>query len=433
MITNLLPIEATHSSLDIFEKAALLVTFDSSFEQKVGTSYAADGPTLDFEVVGDRNNFIDLQKIYLEVKFKILNSNGTDLRYDAGTPANTDAPFLVNNILHSLWSDCNVTANGIKISSANGTYGHKSFIETEFSHGKEAKDTWLKCQGYDYEADPGNVTTPVFAARERSTRTSNVVTVIGKVAADFFNCDKHLLNGVTLRISFLRARPDFCLISEEDAKHYKIVVTEANLYCRKMTVADHVVSAIEKVLSKTPATYRYTEVLPKVFLMTRGILSWSQEDVFNKEPVRRFAIAMCLNNAFVGSNRSNPYHYQKYDLQQITVYRNGMPVAGTPLHTVDNKRMYFNSLSALAYFNGSHGIPLNEFENHYVMVFDLTSTQQASHEFIHPELTNSSISLQLQFRTALPDNVELFLLGEKASTIYIDSARNVSKNVLMST
>ena len=34
MIANLLPNEATHSSLDLFEKPALLVTFDGSFCQK---------------------------------------------------------------------------------------------------------------------------------------------------------------------------------------------------------------------------------------------------------------------------------------------------------------------------------------------------------------------------------------------------------------
>ena len=31
MIGNMLPTEATHSSLDLFEKPALLVTFDGSF------------------------------------------------------------------------------------------------------------------------------------------------------------------------------------------------------------------------------------------------------------------------------------------------------------------------------------------------------------------------------------------------------------------
>ena len=134
--------------MDLFEKPPLLVTFDQSFEQKTGPLYSPSGSSLEFEVVGDRNNFIDMQKIYLEVKCRIQNTNGTNLRCDAGEPALTDDAYFVNNVLHSLFADCTVSAIGIKFSSANGNYAHKSFIETEFSHGTDTKKTWLKCQGY---------------------------------------------------------------------------------------------------------------------------------------------------------------------------------------------------------------------------------------------------------------------------------------------
>ena len=133
MIANLLPTEATHSSLDLFEKPALLVTFDGSFCQKLGPVYSPNGPMLEFEVSGDRNNFIDLQKIFLEIKCKIVQSSGADLTHDAGAPtdkAKTDAPYFCNNVLQSLFSDCTVSANGLKISNSNGNYAHKSFIET---------------------------------------------------------------------------------------------------------------------------------------------------------------------------------------------------------------------------------------------------------------------------------------------------------------
>ena len=93
-------------------------------------------------------------------------------------------------------------------------------------------------------------------------------------------------------------------------------------------------------------------------------------------------------------------------------------------------RLYYNSMSALVYVENGHGIPLSEFANHYIMIFDLTSTQEATHEFIHPELTNSSLFVELKIDAALAHNVETFLLGEKASTIYIESARNASKNAL---
>ena len=431
MQTNIvIPSEATHSSMDLFEKPPLLVTFDQSFEQKIGPLYSPSGSSLEFEMVGDRNNFIDLQKIYLEIKCRIQNVDGTDLRYDAGDPANTDSAFFVNNVLHSLFADCTVSANGIKTSSANEHYAHKSFIETEFSHGTDAKKTWLKCQGYEYEANHSAIANALKDARRQAARESVQITLYGKLDVDFFSCEKQLVRGIALRISFRRSQDDFATISEAAGKNYKVKIDEANLFVRKMTVSDNVVGAIEKTLLRTPAIYRYNEVITKTFLATMGQQSWKHEDIFTKEPIRRLIIALCAGDAFNGTNTVNPFNYGKFGLREITVFRNGFATAGTPMSTIDNKRLYYNSMSALAYVENGHGIPLSEFSNHFIMVFDLTSTQEATHDFIHPELTNSSISVELKFDTALTNNVEVFFLGEKSSTVYIDSARNVSKNIL---
>ena len=130
------------------------------------------------------------------------------------------------------------------------------------------------------------------------------------------------------------------------------------------------------------------------------------------------------------SDAFNPFSYQKFDLNEIIIYRYGFATAGTPMSTTDNKRLYYNSMAALAYVENGHGISLSDFPNHYFMVFDLTSTQEATHDFIRPELTNSSLSVELKFGTALPRNSEIFFLGEKCLTVYIDSSRNVSKNAL---
>ena len=146
MNTNLLPAESTHTTLKLFEKQPLLITFDNAFTQKVVPSYWSDGPILEFEVVGDRNNLIDLQKFLLEIKCKITRTNDADLRTVADG-ANTDPPYFSNNALHSLFSECKVSANGVKFSNANSNYAHKAFVETEFSSGRTAKNTWLVCQG----------------------------------------------------------------------------------------------------------------------------------------------------------------------------------------------------------------------------------------------------------------------------------------------
>ena len=148
----------------------MLVTFNQSFEQKIGPLYSPSGSSLEFEVVGDRYNFIDLQKIYLEVKCRIPNADGTDLRYTTGDATATDAAYFVNNVFHSLFADCTVSANEIKISSADGQYAHKSFIDTEFSHGADAKKTWLKCQGYDYEPKAAGIAAASRDARQVAVR-----------------------------------------------------------------------------------------------------------------------------------------------------------------------------------------------------------------------------------------------------------------------
>ena len=70
-----------------------------------------------------------------------------------------------------------------------------------------------------------------------------------------------------------------------------------------------------------------------------------------------------------------------------------MPVADIPISTNDDKRLHFNIISNLASIDNGHGIFLTDYPNHFIVVFDLTGTKQAFHDFIHPELTNCLISI----------------------------------------
>ena len=108
-----IPSQAAHSSMDLFEKHPLLVTFDQAFEQKTGPLCSPTGSSLEFKILGDRNTFIDLQKIHLVEKCRLVQSNGNNLRYTAGHANASDTHYFANNTLHSLFADCTVSANGI--------------------------------------------------------------------------------------------------------------------------------------------------------------------------------------------------------------------------------------------------------------------------------------------------------------------------------
>ena len=146
MIANLLPNKATDSSLDLFKKQPLLITFENVFDQKIGPVYSPNGPRLEFESTVDCNNFVDLQKICLEIQCRVTQSNRADPRYDNTDPTVSDSPFLLNNTLYSFFSDCTLSANGHKNSNANSNFAHQSFNGTEFSNSKGPKNSWLKCQ-----------------------------------------------------------------------------------------------------------------------------------------------------------------------------------------------------------------------------------------------------------------------------------------------
>ena len=69
-----------------------------------------------------------------------------------------------------------------------------------------------------------------------------------------------------------------------------------------------------------------------------------------------------------------------------------------------------------------------QYANFQLTVFNPTISQQASNDKFHPELTSASVSISLRFDAALAQITEVLLLGEAASTIYINNSRKVSKN-----
>ena len=213
----------------------------------------------------------------------------------------------------------------------------------------------MACQGLYYEENPSAIDGNGRRAEDVTERkglvaASNELKLFGEIACDFLSCDKHLLSGVTIRLSLRRSPNDFVVISEDAAKHYKVQIIEANLYVRKMTVTDYVLSSIEKTLLKNPAIYTYIEVVPKNFLTAAGVQSWQQEDVFAKEPVRKMIVAMSINEAYLATNRTNPFHFQKFGLNEIIVYRNGLPITGTPISTSDKKEFIKVRLRLLILF-----------------------------------------------------------------------------------
>ena len=224
-------------------------------------------------------------------------------------------------------------------------------------------------------------------------------------------------------------------IKRVDQTPYAVVIKRASLFVNKVVLSDAVKVSIERALTKSPAVYPYIESLNKSFIIQAGQNCLVKENIFGTEPVQRLTLCMVTNKFFCGSTTEcTPFQYKKFQLSKIEIQRgNGVPIAGTPIDTTKNTRLFYNTTCALGFIKGGNGIEMSDFEeNHYFLVFDLTWSREAGKAFtLFPELTGAGITLKLSFTEALTHPVELFLVGESFSQIFIDATRNISNNSLI--
>ena len=137
----------THSALDFFEKPNVLINYEGSYDQEVFPHVGCRGPQLDFFVTAEAKNLIDLNRILLSVKVGVYTEDGK-----TRAKVNEHPIVFSNNTLHTLFSHAELYLNGKLISHSNNCYFHAAFIETELTANTDGKQTWTKCQGYDYLA-----------------------------------------------------------------------------------------------------------------------------------------------------------------------------------------------------------------------------------------------------------------------------------------
>ena len=436
-----LPSAATHSSLDLFQKNPVLVNFDHGNVQEVHPVTGVDGPTLEFEIRTDRNSFLDMSEVYLRLAVTII-----DLNTLKPVDTTTQPVVLTNNALHSLFSNCEVSINGENVSTSNSLYAHKSFLTTEWSHSAECKNSILHCQGYSYEADPGNLH-DVFTDRKtlsQDKKNPSTYYLFGKLAVDVFNCDKLLVPKSLVRIKLVKNSPSFALnwcgtsftVNTGDTStspitpgNFSLKFNKASLATKQMIVNENVYSSLEKALIRSPARYTFTEGEAKTFIVPAGQSTFVRENIFNNRPIRSLAIAMNTNESFTGKLIKNPFHYQSFGLERLVLYRNGTVLFDNSMKDGGIVQLYTNTLRNLHFDHNSPGIPLRDYPNHFVCVYDLTSTQQSNSQVYYPELVGGALRLELTFEKALENSIEIFGLGEQLTTLYIKSSGEVYRDI----
>ena len=136
---------------------------------------------------------------------------------------------------------------------------------------------------------------------------------------------------------------------------------------------------------------------------------------------------MNTNSAFTGSFTENPFWYQQFELRQIGRLRGQQPIVD--FDTADMCRLYATTMKALNFQDDILSIPIDDFKEHYVLVFDLTSMQDATENCHYPEKLREPLRLELNFTPILENVTELIVMGERLSSVAVDKCGVVGKKV----
>ena len=227
------------------------------------------------------------------------------------------------------------------------------------------------------------------------------------------------------RLRLLRARPNFYMFS--DSPNVSLGIVDCSLYTRRIAPKDDYHKKRTEKLAYTPAKFNCLNTLAKTFINPARRNQFIQENIFNKAPVRRIAIAMNTKSAFTGSYTENPVWYQQFELKQFRILRGGQPIVD--FDAADNCRLYVATIKAMNFQYDISSLPIDNFKDHYVLVFDLTSMQDATENFHYPELVGDPLRLELNFTFPLEHVTELIELAERMSSVAVDKFGVVGKNI----
>ena len=335
----------------------------------------------------------------------------------------------VNNIMHSIFSNVEVYVNNQQIYNSNELYAHKSYVSNNFKGAIIEHKGVLHCEGYDYEQDPevfaNPLPDPFFTRRMKLLSRPDGFMLYGKLGFDFFSTSELLYPNMKISLRLIRAIPNFYMISENP--NVSLGIVDCSLYTRRIALEDDYHKKRMDMLAFAPVEYNYLETLAKTFIIPARQNQFIQKNIFNNAPIRRVAIAMNTNSAFTGYFTENPFWYQQFDVRQIRILRGGQPIVD--FDTADNCRPYVTTMKAMNFQDDIPSIPIDDFKDQYVLVFDLTSMQDATENCHYPELVGEPLRLELNFTNPLENVTELIVLGERMSLVAVDKFGVVGKNV----
>ena len=212
-----------------------------------------------------------------------------------------------------------------------------------------------------------------------------------------------------------------------DNPNVSLGIVDCSFHTRHIALKDDYHKKRMDMLAYNPVEFTNLITLAKIFIIPERQNQFSHENILNNAPAHSIAISMNTKSAFFGSFTENLFWYQQTDLREIRTRRRGQPIV--EFDAAHNCRLFVTTMKALNFRDDIPLIPIDNFKDHYVLVFDLTSMQDATKNCHYPEAIGEPLRLELNFTLPLEHITELIVLGERMSSVAVDKFGVVAKNI----
>ena len=394
-----------------------------------------DAP-IEFEIPSAGADYVDTNDTRLRVKFKIEAPSGTEAKkFKRG---------LTNLALSSLFKDASLSLNQVKIEGDSHLTPFTNYMHTLLSYSPEFSKNALSMWGFEkdstghMESSKDNVG---LASRTENLKSSgDSYEVDGPLPFYFFKQRKYLLSNVEMRITLHPAPASFALMAyktpagaSDTLPLYTIKLLEVSLSIRRVKILPSISLAHEQGLLNYNAIYPVLRPEPRTYTIQRGTLSQSISSVCNDRIPKLLLVCMVKNSALNGTLQTNPFNFQHFDITKIDLQVNGqsVPRQAPTLDFSGNCAVeYHNFVQAIGLYQCNQQIPISpqEYKNGFtIFAFNFMPDQELT---MHKQpYVKANMTLEMQFKTALKEVVNVITIAYYDSQIEITKARNVIANL----
>jgi hypothetical protein len=385
---------------------------------------------IEFVVSGTSDEYIDLAHTMIYLQVKITKHENPVAGQEAANIHNI-AP--VNNWLHSMFSQVDVYLNQKCVSPPSNCYNYRSYIENLLNYGKDAKSShlqssfWFKdTAGHMQVADNEG-----HKKRKELTDKGETIDLFGNIHCDIFNQDKYLLNGVELALKFIPANTQFHLMSSASAPNFTFEFITAELFVRKVKINPSILIGHAEGLFRNSAKYPITRVDIKQITLPAPIQSKTLDNIYISTLPKRCIIGMVRNSAFNGSYASNPFNFEHFGLNYLSVFIDSVQIPSkpfTPDFTNGNYIREYISLfsgSGIHFSDNGNDISHSEYANGFTLFCFDTTPDLSSHDNTWNIQKNGTLRIELRFEQALKESITIIVFSEFDSLIEIDRNRQI--------